>query len=78
MLTWASVSWAAGYEVEIARSDSFSPVFDSESTEADDLSYQPPVLGYGTWFWRVRALKSVTPFDAGEWSVPESFVLGPP
>jgi hypothetical protein len=77
-LTWASVSWVVGYEVEIARSDSFLPVFDSDSVAANSLSYQTAALDYGTWFWRVRAVKSLAPFDASEWSVPESFVVGSP
>lgn len=77
-LTWASVSWALGYEVEIARTDNFLPLFDGESLSSNRLSYETPTLAPGTWYWRVRAVKSLVPFDTSAWSTPEPFVVASP
>jgi alpha-mannosidase len=74
-LTWNRIHWAAGYEIQIAATTAFSvPVVGP--LPADQLSYAPSSpLTEGTWFWRVRALHTVSPLNPGNWSAVQSFVI---
>jgi bacillolysin len=74
-LTWTGISWATGYELEIAPNAAFTGS-DKQVFGPGTLSYtvpaQPPGLKQRYW-WRVRALKgSAAP---GPWSAVESFTI---
>ncbi|MEO8606281.1 MAG: calcium-binding protein [Chloroflexota bacterium] len=55
-LTWNSVSWATGYEVEIATTRDFgASVISSFTTAADELQTAVSSIRNGHFYWRVRA-----------------------
>jgi hypothetical protein len=66
-LTWTPISWAIGYELQVADNSRFTNprVY---NLAAGVLSYDllPEGLPNGTYYWRVRAKKDATAF--GAWS----------
>jgi hypothetical protein len=77
-LTWSPVTWAVKYDVEIANNNGFSPVFESSPhLDPNVFSYQTGTLTPGTWYWRVRAVKTLVPLSVGGWST-QTFVVAPP
>jgi uncharacterized repeat protein (TIGR01451 family) len=59
-LSWIPVSWANGYEVEISADKIFMTVVYSSGTLPPTATSYTSLdeLPSGTWYWRVRALKS--------------------
>lgn len=60
-LTWSAVSWAAGYQVQIASTRGFllaSIVYDNAEIPAAVQVVAIPALPPGTYFYRVRALRA--------------------
>lgn len=75
-LTWNHVSWAIGYEIQIARDEDFMPesiVFNDPAIPAGQFEITPPALDGGEYFWRVRAKKDAVTWS--DWSVVQSFTL---
>ncbi|HVO70213.1 MAG TPA: M6 family metalloprotease domain-containing protein [Aggregatilineaceae bacterium] len=74
-LTWGDVQGAYQYQVQIARSSSFShPLQDVTLSPGDPLAYTASALADGgTYYWRVRALNGMG--VTGTWSGARSFVL---
>jgi hypothetical protein len=72
-LTWGVVSWATGYEVQVATASNFvAPVF-SQVLDAPALSVTPDPLPDGIYYWRVRARRANGTWSG--WSQPETFVI---
>ena len=76
-LTWNPISWAVRYDVQIASDNGFSHDVQNGSVTPNLLSYPATTLASGTWYWRVRAVKTLIPLSVGAWSTPESFVVAP-
>ncbi|MEO8609111.1 MAG: choice-of-anchor Q domain-containing protein [Chloroflexota bacterium] len=75
MLSWIPVSWAQGYEVEIAIDTGFAnPVYASGLLSAETLFIQRS-LSNGVYYWRVRAISNSKP---GLWSQPVKFTVQVP
>jgi hypothetical protein len=76
-LTWTPLSWAVGYEVEVSRATNFSSPIASGQLPANQTFFTVPLTRPedGTWYWRVRGLKSLNPLVVGSWSAPQSFVV---
>jgi hypothetical protein len=76
-LTWNRVSWAVGYEVEIAQDGEFNTVVAQRFVDADTLEFTPnEVLPNGTYFWHVCAQRDTT--HCGTWSASQIFVVNYP
>jgi hypothetical protein len=73
VLSWTPVSWALGYEVQIASRSNFSqPEYQNNTLAANTLSLTVSTpLPNGTYYWRVRAKKSATSW--GSWSSAGTF-----
>jgi len=71
LLTWARVTWATGYEIQVSNNSSFTgaPIV---PVEANSLTYTTGTLGNGTYYWHVRAVGSAI------WSPTESFIIQAP
>ncbi|MEO8612913.1 MAG: hypothetical protein ABI690_33780 [Chloroflexota bacterium] len=79
ILNWTPVTWATGYEVEIAADKNFAIAsFSSGTLPATDSTYMSQyALPNGTWYWRVRALKA-DGVTWSAWSTPETIqVIAP-
>lgn len=73
-LTWGIVSWAAGYEIQIDDSRSFSsPVYSDNTLSAPEYRAW---FNNGTYYWRVRAKDAHDKW--GGWSAIETFVVAAP
>jgi uncharacterized repeat protein (TIGR01451 family) len=76
-LTWARVSWATGYRVEVDNNSTFSsPEFVDNMLTADTFEVTTTPLADGLWYWRVSARRA-----DGTWgtpSQPDSFVIDVP
>jgi hypothetical protein len=72
--TWAAVTNAARYDIEIDKSDTFDGIGKIAST-ITSLTYTPSsaLAGDGTWYWRVRARN--TNNEPGPWAVARTFTL---
>ncbi len=76
-LTWNRISWAAGYEIEVADNSGFSnPKFDNNNISSADLSATTTPLEDGIWYWRVRAKHADESW--GEWSAAARFMIDQP
>ncbi|MEP6988447.1 MAG: PA14 domain-containing protein [Chloroflexota bacterium] len=73
-LSWNRLSWAAGYEVQVATDTLFTHIVWKDATlSADTLSISTPDLGNRRYFWRVRAKVNATIW--GGWSVIGAFTV---
>ena len=70
-LSWARVSSATAYEVQVSTSPTFTTLAYPAATTTS-LSHPTPALDNGLYYWRVRALSGAT---AGAWSAVQSFVV---
>jgi alpha-mannosidase len=79
-LRWLPVTWALGYEIQIATNNTFtSNLITSNSIAANADSYTPTTdLTNGLWYWRVRAKKTANPDTWSLWSATEEFVIESP
>ncbi|KPL71305.1 hypothetical protein ADM99_11425 [Leptolinea tardivitalis] len=72
--SWAAVTNAATYDIEIDTDTSFASTDYLSETGLTALSYTPPGLSPdGGWFWRVRAVNAFN--EAGPWSPARTFTL---
>jgi alpha-mannosidase len=76
-LRWLPVSWALGYEIQIATNNTFTTgLITSNSIAASADSYTLATdLSNGVWFWRIRAKKTANPDTWSGWSAIEQFVI---
>jgi len=75
-LTWSRITWARGYEVQIAKDTLFtSIVYDNNGISANTLSLNVS-LPNGIYFWHVRAKKPDGQW--GGWSVYDTFQIAAP
>jgi Tol biopolymer transport system component len=71
-LTWNPVTWALGYQVQIALDSSFAG-FSILSTDAvSGTTFNLPSFPDGVYYWRVRG-KISEPDSWGAWSAPQRF-----
>jgi hypothetical protein len=76
-LTWARISWAVSYEVQVFNNAAMTgtPVF-STTVGANNLAaVVSPALTDGIYYWRMRA---IGPTSASAWSSPEPFIVDVP
>src|SRR5690606_35923786 len=75
VLTWAGITWATGYEIQVDNNSNFSsPEYRSGLINANTLSHTlTATLPNGTWYWRVRARNSSG--IPGAWSTIGSFII---
>ncbi|MBC6937064.1 MAG: hypothetical protein DWB42_14670 [Chloroflexi bacterium] len=69
-LTWNPVTWAAYYDVQVARDAAFSSSLQTFSTAGLSLTLGP--LDDGMYYWRVRAVGGGR---TGGWSAAQAFVV---
>ncbi|MEO8606382.1 MAG: glycoside hydrolase [Chloroflexota bacterium] len=75
-LSWTPISWAVGYVVEVSRTTTFAAPISSGTLAANKLSYTlTTALDEGTWYWRVKGLKSLSPLVNGTPSPTQSFII---
>lgn len=74
-LTWAPISWATTYDVQISTNSTFTnPSVNEYHLDTNATEFTPPVaLNPGTYFWRVRANNGAT---KGTWTAGDSFTVG--
>lgn len=74
-LTWARVSWATGYEIQVDDNSRFtSPEYSSGLLNVNSLEHTITTpLADGIWYWRIRAYNSSG--RPGRWSTTGSFIL---
>ncbi len=76
-LTWNPVTGAnGGYHVQVARSDSFSPLVFEDVTDMTELTTTTSTLTSGQYFWRVCARNASN--VCGAWSAVKSFSVSVP
>ncbi len=73
LLSWSVVTWAAGYDVQIATNADFSSIVYETSVSANAYPGIVPELGYGIYYWRVRAVRSNG--QTTGWSKGDTFVI---
>lgn len=70
-LGWNAVTWAAGYEVQVSRNNTFTDLaYHNPNTAALAVT---PTLADGAYFWRVRGLRSGG--APGAWSAVDTFTI---
>ncbi len=72
-LTWNRVSWAVGYEVQIAYLFTFIDAQTYSIGDPNTLTQLANPLPNGVHYWRVRAKRADGSF--GPWSAPEAFTV---
>ena len=76
-LTWAFVTWAVAYQVQVDNQTNFStPEYQSAELSPETLGVTTTPLGDGTYYWRVRAKHANGRW--GSWGRPDSFVVNVP
>lgn len=72
-LTWNSVTWATGYQVQVDDNADFSsPAFET-TVDAATLDVTTSPLGNGFYHWRARAQRPDGSW--GGWSVVDTFTV---
>ena len=72
-LSWLSVSWALGYEIQVDTKQDFSAPLSFHQELSVDKRSVTITLPPGTYYWRVHARKSAT--EWGAWSQPDHFTI---
>ncbi len=75
-LRWGAVTWAAGYEVQVASDARFTQMAFTTTTSASTLEVTTGALSEGAYYWRVRAQRSDGRW--GVWSAADTFVIDLP
>ncbi len=70
--TWNSVPYGTTYTIEISKASSFTPVLQSASGISGTLTYTATTLLDGKYYWRVKAVNSLS---SGPWSTARSFTV---
>ncbi len=73
VLTWGSLDWAIGYEIQIASDAKFRTVVFELVTDIDTLTATTDDLPNAIYYWRVRAQQENGKW--GKWSAAETFTL---
>lgn len=75
-LTWNRVTWAAAYEIQVARDSAFVQLAFSGEVNSLALNVTLSTLSEGLYYWRVRARNNsgVT----GAWSAVDTFLIDLP
>ncbi len=76
MLTWAPVTWAVSYELEVDTDTTFTAPLSYSKTSITAGQFRwllDQDLGQGTYYWHVRAIDANG--RPGAWSTPESFII---
>jgi CSLREA domain-containing protein len=79
-LTWSRITWATGYQVQVATDTTFTNaalVADDAALPAGKQFTSVSVPGYRTYYWRVRA-KQANGIWSPTWSVVETFTVVSP
>ncbi len=72
-LTWSSITWAAGYEIQIDNAANFRSPEYSSGLIAGLSQTIPTTLPDGTWYWRVRAVDDTG--RPGRWTSAGTFTV---
>jgi uncharacterized repeat protein (TIGR01451 family) len=76
-LQWSHITWATGYEIQVATDSKFQNIVAGDDTlDMNTLEYTPSPLSNGAYFWRARAKEAGG--DWGNWSDVGTFVLAVP
>lgn len=76
-LSWTGLSWAVGYQVQVATDKLFINIVWNDATlSANALSVTTPYLANSIYYWRVRA--RANPVKWGNWSAVDSFTVNSP
>ncbi len=76
-LTWAAVTWATGYEIQVDNNQDFgSNEFHPAVLPASPLYKTTDDLPNGLYYWHVRAIDANN--KPGAWSTTDSFVVNAP
>ena len=73
-LTWNRVTWATGYDVQIATNMGFTGATLYQA--GNNLTFTTPSLNDGFYYWQVRACATAT--TCGGWSAADTFVIDVP
>jgi hypothetical protein len=74
-LTWNRITWATGYQIQIATNALFNNAQLPIEVPAGQLSYDWTAPNSGKYYWRVRAKDSGNTWRA--WSKADTFVVTP-
>jgi len=74
-LTWNRITWATGYQIQIATDAQFNNIEDEIELPAVQLSYDWTAPNVGKYYWRIRAKGSNNVWRA--WSSRDNFVVLP-
>ena len=73
-LAWGSLTWATGYEIQVATDSKFNDLVFSQVTDADTLAVTlDDPLSNGVYYWRVRAQQQNGKW--GKWTAAEPFTF---
>jgi hypothetical protein len=75
-LTWNRVTWAAGYEVQIASESRFRTLVTGDDELGSDVLNYTATLPNGQYYWRARARRADGSW--GSWSDVATFVVHVP
>jgi len=71
LYTWRGVPGAVTYHIQIANDAGFASIEAEDTAVAGRTFVQPTPLGYGTYYWRVRAIDAAGNISA--WSADNQF-----
>lgn len=71
-LSWNRITWATGYQIQVAANPSFTQIVLDETVNNSTLMITTPQLENGVYYWRLRALRFGIP---GQWSVSETLTV---
>lgn len=74
-LTWGQVTWAVGYEIEVARNANFADIVYAHVGGVPEITL-PFALEDGVYYWRVRAVDASN--NVGTWSAIMAFTVDKP
>jgi hypothetical protein len=76
-LSWSRLSWAVGYQVQVATDKFFTNIIWNDATlSVNTLSVTTPYLANGFYYWRVRARADTVKW--GNWSAADTFIVNSP
>ncbi len=76
MLSWARVTWALDYEIQVANDPGFANLVSSAILPPNTLEHPVNDLPNSTYYWRVRARVNAATW--GNWSAVDTFIVDVP